>query len=238
MTALNWELAPEQVLILSDSLAFDGKDHRPYFVATKVFPLPHLGLCIAGTGAQPIAVRFWAHVNSGCVVEDIQHLDEFSPAILREMWEALLNGPDYAGISDGITCTIYIYGWSKDDQAFVGYAYRSINNFISEPLIHGIGVKPPPASGELPEINGLVDFLHLMIAQKKEDREKPRLERVGIGGDVIMTLMTRDEGGVTVILQQPIHRFEDFDDDWKLILAKLPQNEGHPYSAELLENDP
>ena len=239
MTALNWDLEPEYVLILSDSLAISGEDHRPCFMTTKVFSLPHVGLCIAGTGAQPLAERFWAHANSKCIFEDIAHLNNYAPTILCAIWEEMLSHPDYADVeADEITGTVYCYGWSEEKEVFVGFAYRSINDFVSEEMHYGTALKPPPNSGEVPEINGLTDFLSVLIEQKREDRERPRMERVGIGGDVIMTLMSRTDDGFTVIEQRPFFRFEDFDLDWDAILARLPENDGHPRAIYALARDP
>ena len=64
------------------------------------------------------------------------------------------------------------------------------------------------------------------------------MERVGIGGEAILTLMTHDDAGFTVILQRPIFRFEDFESDWRIILAKLPSNASLPLSIEVLSSDP
>lgn len=239
MTALNWELAPDHVLILSDSLALTGEDHRPAFMTTKVFTLPHLGLCIAGTGAQPLAERFWAHANSKCVASGVAHLDVYASDILRDLWLKLHSEPDYETVEARLfTSTVYVYGWSAVDKAFIGFAYRSANDFVSEPLSYGIAAKPAPNSGELPEINGFTELVELLLLQKQEDRERPRMERIGIGGEIIMTLMVRDEPGFTAIKQQPIFRFDDYDKDWELILAKLPENQDHPLSISALARDP
>ena len=239
MTALNWELAPEHVLILSDSLALSGDDHRPAFMTTKVFPLSHLGLCIAGTGAQPLAERFWAHANSKCVVSDVAHLNEYATDILRNLWLQLHSEPDYqTEEARRFTSTVYVYGWSAVDEAFIGFAYRSANDFVSEPMSYGIAAKPAPNSGELPEMNGHKEFVELMLLQKQEDRERPRMERIGIGGEIVMTLMVREETGFTAIKQQPIFKFDNYDEDWELILAKLPENQDHPLSIAALARDP
>lgn len=239
MTALNWELAPEHVLILSDSLALAGEDHRPAFMTTKVFPLPHMSLCIAGTGAQPLAERFWAHANSKCVASDVAHLNEYAADILRDLWLQLHSEPDYeTEEARRFTSTVYIYGWSVSNKAFIGFAYRSANDFVSEPLRYGIAAKPAPNSRQVPDMNGLTDFVELLLLQKQEDRERPRMERIGIGGEIIMTLMVRDETGFTAIKQQPIFKFDDYDDDWELILARLPENQDHPFSIAALARDP
>ena len=148
MTALNWELAPEHVIIMCDSLQLSGDDHRPLSMTTKVYPLPHLGLCIAGTGVQPVAERFWAHVNSRLICRNITHLNEFAPVILKEIWDDLLSECDGTSSAlSGLTGTVYCYGWSVDKASFVGYVYRSTSNYTSESMSYGIAVKPAPSQG-------------------------------------------------------------------------------------------
>ena len=239
MTALNWKLATNQVVILCDSLMLSADDHRPLSMVTKVYSLPHIGLCIAGTGVQPLAEKLWARANSHCVARDICQLNEIAPSILQSIWGELLQEPSFADLCEsGLTGTVYLYGWSEDAATFVGYAYRSPSGFASEPLKYGIAIKPAPNSGKIPLIDGLDDLLGVLREQKREDRERPRRERVGIGGDVILTLMTRDEAAFTIIEQRAIFRFEDFENDWSIILAKLPNNAGSNASIIAISNDP
>ena len=204
----------------------------------KVYSLPHLGLCIAGTGVQPVAERFWARANSRCVARDISHLNEFAPAILKGIRDDLLQENGFADVQDlGLTGTVYCYGRSEETDAFVGYAYRSTSEFVSEPMKYCFCIKPVPNSGQVPPIKGFSDLLGILKGQKLEDRERLRMERVGMGGDVILTLMTRDDAAFTVIELRAIFGFEDFEDDWNLILAKLSANAGSLESIIDIHND-
>ncbi len=233
MTALNWELNEDSVLILSDTLALSGETHRPMNFTSKVFPLPHLSLCIAGTGLQQIVQNFWSYTNSEIVVRDIDHLDELASKALQGLWGDL---DDVA--LEGVTATIYTFGWSRERESFVGFAYRSTNGFTTENLAHGMALKPPPSSGEFPDIVSLPDLVKYMITQQQEDSLKPRMERVGIGGEVTLTQMFRDQSGFVAFHQCPILRFDSFHDDWEAMLANLPENEGHPLTKEILAKDP
>ncbi|MDE4099100.1 hypothetical protein, partial [Phaeobacter gallaeciensis] len=86
MTALNWELSDESVMIFSDTLMLSGETHRPLSFTTKVFPLPHLDLCIAGTGVQQLVQHFWSATNSGMAVSDIDHdLLPFESAVVSSL---------------------------------------------------------------------------------------------------------------------------------------------------------
>jgi hypothetical protein len=233
MTALNWELNEDGVVILSDTLVLSGETHRPLSFTTKVFPLPHLSLCIAGTGLQQMVQNFWLVTNNGMVVSDIDHLDRFATETLQGLWDDLdENAPR------GVTATIYTFGWSLKRECFIGFAYRSTNGFASQPLAYGLALKPAPSSGEFPKIDSLSDLANYMIAQKEDDRSMPRMERVGIGGEIILTQLFRDQSGYVSFQQIPILRFDDFEDDWKMILASLPKNAGHPIAQEILAKDP
>lgn len=235
MTAMNWEMYESHVLILCDTLAI-GEDRRPAFMTTKVFYWPHLGACVAGTGAQPMAQNLYMRVNGRMVVRDVLHLDEYAPKVLQELWADLLAENDDR---PDATCTIYLFGWSEAEGRFVGFAYRSTAQFASERLGYGLAIKPAPDDEQIfDKINDLESFVRLVQIQKAEDRARPRLERIGIGGEVVMTLLTRDEAGYVGAQQKVLSRFDDHEDDWRLLLSKLPENAGHPLSAMLLAMDP
>jgi len=162
------------------------------------------------------------------VVRDIIHLDEFAPDILTEMWSE-------AEIPEGSTTTVYTFGWSEQNCRFAGFAYRSTSNFASEVLQDGFGLKPPLNNmAEYPEIIDLDGFVEFMKLQKAEDRARPRMHRAGIGGDIIMTLLRRNENEYTSIEQRHIHRFDDYDQDWQIVISKLPEN-SNPLADILLQ---
>lgn len=234
MTAMNWIMSEMRVLILCDTLAISETDHRPAFMTTKVHFWPHLGACVAGTGAQPLAQTFFMQVNSGSVVRDVVHLDEFAGSMLADIWRTLTDAAP-----PGATGTVYTFGWSEAEGRFTGFAYRSTSSFKSERLNYGLAVKPPPKNAAiLDNLNDFEAYLDLLRVQKDEDRERPRTERIGIGGEVILTLMTRSDAGFTCVEQRTVHRFDDYQQDWSIILAKLQANAGHPLSDMMLALDP
>lgn len=228
MTVLNWQLNPQFVAIYSDSLALDAADRRPRSMTTKVYVAAHLDACIAGTGI-PLSLPFYQRVVGSYVVADVVHLDEFASELLSELYEEYKH--------TGLTSTVYTFGWSAKESRYVGFAYRSTHNFQSEPLGYGVAVKPAPNDpsllGELYDQNALIELIKI---QAEEDRARPRMERVGIGGDITLWLMNRDPAGKQSILVQHVERFASFEDDWKIALAKLPQNEGTLFSALALND--
>lgn len=230
MTLLNWELTPTSVTLISDTLALDGFDKRPIAMKTKVMVLPHLAGLIAGTGYTALVGTFWSRVCDSMVLRDIEHLDEFATDVLTEIW---------ASVADRLpqgTTTIYTFGVNSDGEV-TGYAYRSANGWESEALPYAYGIKP---ALELPadfEVDGVGGLLALAKSQQEQDRARPRMERVGIGGDLwIYRLSTGENGPIISMIRA--ERMDHFENDWEIVLSKLPQNEDHPYSRMILAKDP
>jgi hypothetical protein len=112
-------------------------------------------------------------------------------------------------LPDGITCTIYHFGWSESDKQYVRYAYRSEKEFASERhMDEGAGVKPHPK-----DVNDLskLDPFDLAKLIKNEQDVLPHGEKLYIGGNLVLTLMNQDIG----IQSRIIHKFEDHEKHWQ-----------------------
>ena len=79
MTLLNWEMTPHHVVILSDTLCLSGEDKRPRSFMTKVYPAPHMGAVITGTGISKVVTDFYVRAVAEMIVNDVVHLSEFAP---------------------------------------------------------------------------------------------------------------------------------------------------------------
>ena len=231
MTLLNWEMTPEYVLLLSDTLSLSAEDKHPQSFMTKIFTAPHIGALITGTGIGEIITRFYLHVVSGMIVDDVVHLSEFAPESLRMIWEEVSDR-----MPDGATATIYTYGLTE--EGFVGFAYRSTADFEAEELQHGLAAKPAPELSRLAEVDGFDGFVTLAREQQANDRALPRVDRVGIGGDLWMYLMTKGEGGGLSLRVDRVERLNHYDADHNVMLARLPENEDHPDTMAILQLDP
>lgn len=233
MTILNWEMTAQHVLILSDTLAIGGQDKRARHFTTKVYPAPHIEAVITGTGLHEVATRFYMSVVGGYIVDDVEHLSDFAPETLREIWKGI--GAEIPGA----TATIYTFGLSQDDGNFTGYAYRSTADFEAERMKHGIAVKPgTPTAEDLQRLDGLPAFIAVSRKQQAHDRGLPRGDRVGIGGDLWMYLLTKTERGSLSIRIERLERLEHYADDREIMLAQIPGNESHPLSIAALARDP
>ena len=233
MTLLNWEMAPDHVVILSDTLSLSSDSKRPRNFMTKVYPAPHLGAVITGTGIGKVVTDFYVRAVTEMIVNDVVHLSELAPDTLRSIWSELDNI-----LPAGATATIYTFGISRDDGEFTGFAYRSTSDFQAEQLKHGIGVKPAPQSGVVGEVSDLSDFVKLAFSQQEADRELPRPKRVGIGGELWMYTMLKAENGSLNLRIESLGNMAHAVEDHEVMLAQLPQNVGHPLSLIALSRDP
>ena len=117
-------------------------------------------------------------------------------------------------VTDDATVTIYHFGFSQLENCIHSYAYRSTNNFASESLPYGQGVKPEctfPKNGDFEKCIPM-----MMREQRTNQSIRPLKERVAIGGEIQMLVLDRYGYRITTI-----DRFEDYDSDEKIIYSKF-----------------
>jgi hypothetical protein len=191
-----------QVSLATDTLA-TLPDGRPFEYTTKAFVLPHLRTIIAGTGAGGFLGTWFVRVNDGMVVSGVDHLNFHTAGVLASQWEDFKKGKS---LSDGQTTTIYHFGFSETTGLIHSFAYRSTNNFQSESIGYGIGVKPKckvPDNCRFPQ-----DLKTMMDEQRTIQRSLPEDERVYIGGEIQIHHLSKDGFRIYTL-----DRFEDYDQD-------------------------
>jgi hypothetical protein len=214
MTVLNFLLTDEAVYLLADTILADADDLSPVAFATKIYAVPHIGAAICGTGHARAIAEWFVEVNLSLPARDVVHLDRWAPVGLRELF-AGHESEDAAGRV--IATTLYHFGFDARTSRFVGFAYRSENDFRSESLPRGFGFKPAPGwdidSGgitRLPE-----QFIAIAERQKAQDEAAEPANRVLVGGQLVFCAMQRvpDTGnGPTVQTSLAVcHSFPDFE---------------------------
>jgi hypothetical protein len=214
MTALIYLLMEDTVILAMDSLSL-SHDKKPFKYVTKIFPLPHLNGVMVGTGSLNLAMDWFNFIQSKVIAKDMLFLDDIAPSQLLELSEA------YKTTSD-MSTTIYHFGYDEGNKHFMGFAYRSTNNFNSERLIYSMGMKPD--YGNIQEIGlnvirekgipeGLIDLIN---KQKRYDDELPAKDRLGIGGEIHLFIMTPKNQSLSIC-----HRFADYDDLYSIMLDNL-----------------
>jgi hypothetical protein len=206
MSSLIFHLTPEQVIVAMDTLAVTFDTRKPFFFCSKAYPLPHLNgiMCCTGYGNMG---SDWAFRVGRFVARDIHHLDQYCSEAIAECGKQFPLSPDE-------TTTIYHFGYSEEEQRYVGFAYRSANNFKSERLGYGTGVKPPIAEIKLEAYPG--DLIAMMDTQRRDQKVLPERDRLFIGGEVQCYVLASKK--ITI---ETVHRFADYEGDYEEMCAGL-----------------
>ena len=203
-------LDPSQVIVVTDTLATHPTG-EPYLLVSKCAVVPHLELVVASTGIAQVGQR-WAHqLHTATLARNIDLLDQHVPAALRTIAAAL---EDEFGELPG-TSTVYHFGFSEEKEEYVGYAYRSEKNYVSEDLAGGFGVKPAPV-GPFSAPNDIDDIVALGRRIRTEQDTGPRESRIYIGGEFWMTVLVN-----RTIQVSKLFRFDDFERQWLEMNASL-----------------
>ena len=200
MSSLIFYTDTNQALVATDTLAVKP-DGRASMFCSKAVHLPHLRTIIAGTGLGGFSNDWANEVNNRLTVKGILNLDYHTPDALRKRWIEVTSSDDFP---TGLTTTVYQIGVSEDDEEICAFAYRSANNFISEPLQHATRAKPECTI--LHSENFVEDVRQMMMEQKKIQDAKPSAERIYIGGECILMRLDKNSFMVATAFQ-----FDDYE---------------------------
>ena len=139
--------------------------------------------------------------NNRMVLSGICNLDFHTPQILRDRWAKFkVDG----SMPDHVTTTVYHFGFSEEDETMNAYAYRSTNDFRSERIEYGYGLKP---ACEIPKDLSLMEALPGMMRKQREtENAKPVSERLFIGGECIAIHLTKESCSIASVF-----KFDDFE---------------------------
>lgn len=226
MTVLNFLLTDDAVYLLTDTVLSDPDDLSPLTFTTKVHALPHLQAVICGTGHAQLIAEWVALVNLSLPARDVVHLDRFAPTKLRGLFARHAN--EEAALRE-ITTTLYHFGFDERASLFVGFAYRSADDFRSEVLPQGFGFKPAPDwDFDSRKITSLPEhFIAIARKQKAQDEATDPAKRVVVGGQLIFCAMQRIPGTrQSPAVQTSLaicHSFPDFEQKYAQATAKLEE---------------
>lgn len=180
MTSLLFYTDANEIIVATDTHLHYPDGSPPGYVS-KALAFPHLRMIVAGTGSGLLYNRWIGLVNHQGTFLDVDAINEHAPHELQTLWGEL--NAQVEAIQDQ-TATIYHFGFSDGFGVVHGFAYRSVNNFRSERLQYGLGVKPELASYAGLELQTFPSCApEIMRAQIKQESEKPS-NRVYIGGSV------------------------------------------------------
>jgi hypothetical protein len=199
MSSLIFITEKEQVLAATDTLA-TSTDGKPFMFTTKAFIVPHIQMIMCGTGMGGFLGKWFVEVNDRMVIRDVDNLDYHTPQILRSFWQKFVK--EYS-LSEKQTTTVYHFGFSEEGSIH-SFAYRSVNDFVSETLPYGIGIKPECNSVENLEFPK--DIKRIMNEQRAIQLSRPESERVYVGGKIQIHHLTKS--GFIVYAHD---QFDDFE---------------------------
>jgi hypothetical protein len=205
VTALIFSLAPEQAIVAMDTLV-TNPEGTPIGYTSKVFPLMHLGGAMCVTGLSNLALD-WLTTLHRFVARDIKQLDDFATPEIQKLWARYSS-------QVSTTSTVYHFGFSHEEERYVGFAYRSTNDFQSERLNYAMGIKPPIAN---PAIASLEDFVLTMRRQRESEEAKESGGRLYVGGEIQLVIL--ENQGIRL---ETVYRFPDYDDMYDQMCEQFP----------------
>ncbi len=201
MTAIVFALQPDQVCLAMDTLVVGADDRLPMAFQRKFLSVPEAHLLVAGTGRADLICGWFNYLQSLCWIGDVDDLNAISSKVLKA-------SADAAGRIDSITTTLYHFGFSKSQECYVGYAYRSISNFHSESLPYALGLKPQVPVQTTENIQ-FPDFLvDIVVRQQVHDRMLPIKRQLGIGGEIEFVVMSNRTTQVKTVYRFPSYESE------------------------------
>ncbi len=183
MSSLIFATDENQIIVATDTLAVT-LEGEPFAFVSKAIYIPHLRTIVAGTGASGFANSWALTISNRMILKGIMNLDYHTPEGLRRLWACYKK--EYSP-SEEITTTVYQFGLSEETSKVKSFAYRSINDFTSEPVSYGIGVKPKCS---IPE-GTLLEALPAMMEEQRANQElMPPELRIYIGGEIQVLHLT------------------------------------------------
>ena len=201
MTALVFALQPDQVCVAMDTLVIGADDHMPLAFQRKFLPLPTSDLLIAGTGHAGFVTGWFGYLQALAHLGDVDDVGSMAPGVLKATADA-------AGGLGTITTTIYHFGYSRAEDQYVGYAYRSIADFRAERLPYALGLKPQVSVASTDDIQFPDFMVDIVVRQQQQDRSHPTSQQLGIGGEIEFVVLS---GRTTRI--ETVHRFASYESE-------------------------
>ncbi len=188
-----------------DTLVVYAADKKPMSFRRKFISFDENNLLIAGTGHADFINGWLDYCSSYYKNENIDQINRTAPNVLYHSVNAT-GGLSYS------TATLYHFGYSEEKSQYIGYAYRSENDFKSEKLQYGLGIKPV-VQIESTNCIQFPDFLIKIIhEQQKYDKKQPITHQVGIGGEIDYAVLK--DGKVSI---KTVDRFESYEKERKYI---------------------
>lgn len=217
------------VFIATDTLATTRHNTpnntlRPLLFVPKVFHLPHLKCVFAGIGDQVVSAMFYEFITQKFIGRDINSIVNVG----LDLFQTMINASERHSMSG----SIYLYGYDDREKKFKGFRthigsdrpkpdWIKMRAFNELPGQQVILMSPPvddyyeKASRDWtkPKMKSEDFVSRMVIIQKDEDDQRDDGERVGVGGDVVLTMAYLSNEGNLTITSEVRHEFADKEAD-------------------------
>ena len=197
-------------MVMTDTLATTPQG-EPLAFTDKCWAFPSMNLIVATTGIKDLGARWVDTLYNRILARDIAMLNLHAPEAMRAIWGDL--HAEFGDMGEA-TSTVYHFGIEEETGQSVRYIYRSAEDFETERHDEpGFGIKPdPPDGATVPD--GLDEWIDLAQRVRANEDARPASERIYIGGELILTVLTNDATSIVTT-----HRFADYDDQWEAMNA-------------------
>lgn len=194
--ALVYFLQPNALFLTTDTLIVQADDKKPEAFVEKFRVFDETNVVITGVGSDDL-IQCWAdYVEQVLVGYDIEQLNKAVPSMIGD---AVKHNADLMTEPT----IIYQFGYSDQEQQYIGYAYNSENGFQSERLDDPVGFYPavelPPLTDDNQNDDISTFFVELMLKQYQQDLSKPTAEQQGIGGEIMLVVMFEQQINVATL---------------------------------------
>jgi len=199
MTALVFALQPDQVCIAMDTLVVDANDKMPLCFQRKFAVFPQVNLVVAGTGLANLIYAWFSVLQSLPEQRAIDQINETAPFVLSSLANSCPG-------TDVTTTTLYHFGYSDRERQYVGYAYRSEQQFRADRLQYALGYKPVVPVTPTDDIRFPGFLVDIVLEQQRQDQLLSVSEKVGVGGEIEFVVMS---GGAIHV--ETVYRFSSYE---------------------------
>lgn len=245
MTLIMAILQDHEVTILNDTLTVTKDESGRLHFMSKAMAFPHLEVVATFSGNALFGLEWGMRLMCNDVARNIDDLARVTPDALRSLWAEFTSRWDGLDAEAPPSMTINHYGYSPEQERYVGYQYSSsLTGF--DPLPHkapSLSVAPFPtyepgrpcatvdeARESLTRLDGRVHDLEGMVALAHELRAEQALvdprDRIYIDGDLVLTLLKNRS-----IVTTKVGQFDGYDDCWARMQERRSQMWGVPTAA-------
>lgn len=205
MSLVNWNLTPQCVELVTDTLAYD-REFTGLFRTTKFLTVPHARIIFAEMGAGDCALQLQRRLLNCDLPHGIDDVTARAPTWMAQIHAAFLE--EHGDRLDGDRMldrwNVVIFGWSEAAGRVIGRIFNSAHEFRPEPIADGEAFNPvlqvdraDPRVQTIIRQHGreLTRFESpgtFIAAAKLQQIDAQKRCGGGIGGDLLCCTLTRD----------------------------------------------